>query len=116
MYTLQVCDYDEENEKKGKTAKKRYATGFLPRSALCEGIPRNKNIRPRFLPRRCPFRASRGMNKTRLRMGMIIIVLKAIFNLLQWERLFYNISALLQNHSHVIKFNYSKLSDQGSVF
>ena len=44
MYTLQVCDYDEEKEKKEKQQKKRYATGFLPHSALCEGIPRKKGM------------------------------------------------------------------------
>ena len=51
MYTLQVCDYDEEKEKKEKQQKnKRYATGFLPRSALCEGIPHKKQQQKDTLP------------------------------------------------------------------
>ena len=39
MYTLQFCDYDEEKQKKQKSKNIRNRF-FLPRSALCEGIPR----------------------------------------------------------------------------
>ena len=44
MYTLQFCDYDEEKQQQQKEQQKTYATGFLPRCALYEGIPRNQRF------------------------------------------------------------------------
>ena len=41
MYTLKFCDYDEEKQQQQQQQQQKNATGFLPRHALYEGIPRN---------------------------------------------------------------------------